>query len=143
MLQELGREPTPDELAKRLDSPVGRVRDIIQISQEPVSFETPVGEEEDSHLGDFIRDDSSQAPVEAVSDQMLREQLKAVISQLTERERQVLELRFGLKDGEMHTLEEVGKCFHVTRERIRQIEAKALRKLRHPSRSKQLRDYLD
>lgn len=143
MLQELGREPTPDELAKRLDSPVGRVRDIIQISQEPVSFETPVGEEEDSHLGDFIRDDSSQALVEAVSDQMLREQLKAVISQLTERERQVLELRFGLKDGEMHTLEEVGKCFHVTRERIRQIEAKALRKLRHPSRSKQLRDYLD
>lgn len=143
MAQELGREPTPDELALRLKTPVGKVRDIMQISQEPVSFETPIGGEEDSHLGDFIPDDNSRVPVEAVTGALLREQLWGAIGKLSDRERNVLALRFGLYDGKPHTLEEVGKEFHVTRERIRQIEAKALRKLRHPSRSGQLKDYLD
>ena len=143
MIQELGREPTPEELAERLDTPVSRVRDIMQISQEPVSFETPIGEEEDSHLGDFIQDDSSQVPVDAAAERLLHEQLMNVINQLSDREQKVLKLRFGLVDGKPRTLEEVGKEFNVTRERIRQIEAKALRKLRHPSRSKQLKDYLE
>ncbi len=143
MLQELGREPTPEELAERLDTPVARVRDIMQISQEPVSFETPIGEEEDSHLGDFIQDDNSQVPVDAAAERLLHEQLMNVINQLSDREQKVLKLRFGLVDGKPRTLEEVGKEFNVTRERIRQIEAKALRKLRHPSRSKQLKDYLE
>ena len=143
MLQELGREPSPEELAERLDTPVARVRDIMQISQEPVSFETPIGEEEDSHLGDFIQDDSSQVPVDAAAERLLHEQLMNVINQLSDREQKVLKLRFGLVDGKPRTLEEVGKEFNVTRERIRQIEAKALRKLRHPSRSKQLKDYLE
>ena len=143
MLQELGREPTPEELAERLDTPVARVRDIMQISQEPVSFETPIGEEEDSHLGDFIQDDSSQVPVDAAAERLLHEQLMNVINQLSDREQKVLKLRFGLVDGKPRTLEEVGKEFNVTRERIRQIEAKALRKLRLPSRSKQLKDYLE
>ena len=143
MLQELGREPTPEELAERLDTPVARVRYIMQISQEPVSFETPIGEEEDSHLGDFIQDDSSQVPVDAAAERLLHEQLMNVINQLSDREQKVLKLRFGLVDGKPRTLEEVGKEFNVTRERIRQIEAKALRKLRHPSRSKQLKDYLE
>ncbi len=143
MLQELGREPTPEELAERLNTPVARVRDIMQISQEPVSFETPIGEEEDSHLGDFIQDDSSQIPVDAATEKLLHEQLMNVINQLSEREQKVLQLRFGLMDGKPRTLEEVGKEFNVTRERIRQIEAKALRKLRHPSRSRQLKDYLE
>ena len=143
MLQELGREPTPEELAERLDTPVARVRDIMQISQEPVSFETPIGEEEDSHLGDFIQDDSSQVPVDAAAERLLHEQLMNVINQLSDREQKVLKLRFGLVDGKPRTLEEVGKEFNVTRERIRQIEAKALRKLRHPSRSRKLKDYLD
>ena len=143
MLQELGREPTPEELAERLDTPVARVRDIMQISQEPVSFETPIGEEEDSHLGDFIQDGSSQIPVDAAAERLLHEQLMNVINQLSDREQKVLKLRFGLVDGKPRTLEEVGKEFNVTRERIRQIEAKALRKLRHPSRSKQLKDYLE
>ena len=143
MLQELGREPTPEELAERLNTPVARVRDIMQISQEPVSFETPIGEEEDSHLGDFIQDDSSQIPVDAATEKLLHDQLMNVINQLSEREQKVLQLRFGLLDGKPRTLEEVGKEFNVTRERIRQIEAKALRKLRHPSRSRQLKDYLE
>ena len=143
MLQELGREPTPEELAERLNTPVARVRDIMQISQEPVSFETPIGEEEDTHLGDFIQDDSSQIPVDAATEKLLHEQLMSVINQLSDREQKVLQLRFGLVDGKPRTLEEVGKEFNVTRERIRQIEAKALRKLRHPSRSRQLKDYLE
>ena len=143
MLQELGREPTPEELAERLNTPVARVRDIMQISQEPVSFETPIGAEEDSHLGDFIQDDSSQIPVDAATEKLLHDQLMNVINQLSEREQKVLQLRFGLLDGKPRTLEEVGKEFNVTRERIRQIEAKALRKLRHPSRSRQLKDYLE
>ena len=143
MLQELGREPTPEELAERLNTPVTRVRDIMQISQEPVSFETPIGEEDDSHLGDFIQDDSSQIPVDAATEKLLHDQLMNVINQLSEREQKVLQLRFGLLDGKPRTLEEVGKEFNVTRERIRQIEAKALRKLRHPSRSRQLKDYLE
>ncbi|MBO6106755.1 MAG: RNA polymerase sigma factor RpoD [Stomatobaculum sp.] len=143
MLQELGREPTPEELAERLNTPVTRVRDIMQISQEPVSFETPIGEEEDSHLGDFIQDDSSQIPVDAATEKLLHDQLMNVINQLSEREQKVLQLRSGLLDGKPRTLEEVGKEFNVTRERIRQIEAKALRKLRHPSRSRQLKDYLE
>ena len=143
MVQELGREPSADELAKRLDTPVEKVRDIIQISQEPVSFETPIGEEEDSHLGDFIQDDNSQVPVDAAAGVLLHEQLMGVINQLSEREQKVLKLRFGLMDGKPRTLEEVGREFNVTRERIRQIEAKALRKLRHPSRSKKLKDFLD
>ena len=143
LLQELGREPTPEEIAERMETPVSRVRDIMKISQEPVSFETPIGEEEDSHLGDFIQDDNSQIPIDAAAEVLLHEQLMNVINQLTEREQKVLKLRFGLEDGKPRTLEEVGQEFNVTRERIRQIEAKALRKLRHPSRSKQLKDYLD
>ena len=142
LLQELGREPTPEEIAKELDMPVERVREILKISQEPVSLETPIGEEEDSHLGDFIQDEDSPAPHDAASYTMLREQLEEVMNTLTPREAKVLKLRFGLEDGKSRTLEEVGKEFNVTRERIRQIEAKALRKLRHPSRSKKLRDYM-
>ena len=143
LLQELGREPLPEELAKKLDMPVDRVREIMKISQEPVSLETPVGEEEDSHLGDFIQDDNVTVPQDAAAFTLLHEQLMEVLDTLTEREQKVLKLRFGLVDGRPRTLEEVGKEFHVTRERIRQIEAKALRKLRHPSRSKKLKDYLD
>ena len=143
LLQELGREPTPEEIAAELDMPVDRVREILKISQEPVSLETPIGEEEDSHLGDFIPDDDVPAPAEAAAFSMLKEQLIEVLDTLTEREQKVLKLRFGLEDGRARTLEEVGKEFDVTRERIRQIEAKALRKLRHPSRSKKLKDYLE
>ncbi|MBO5060688.1 MAG: RNA polymerase sigma factor RpoD [Clostridia bacterium] len=143
LVQELGREPTPEELAKELNMPVEKVREISKISQEPVSLETPIGEEEDSHLGDFIPDDDAPAPSEAASFVMLKEQLVDVLRTLTPREEKVLKLRFGLEDGRQRTLEEVGKEFNVTRERIRQIEAKALRKLRHPSRSKKLKDYLD
>ena len=143
LLQELGREPTPDEIAERMEIPVERVREILKISQEPVSLETPIGEEEDSHLGDFIQDDNVPVPADAAAFTLLREQLKEVLGTLTEREQKVLRLRFGLDDGRARTLEEVGKEFNVTRERIRQIEAKALRKLRHPSRSRKLKDYLD
>lgn len=143
LLQELGREPLPEEIAKELDMPVERVREILKISQEPVSLETPIGEEEDSHLGDFIQDDNVPAPAEAAAQTLLKEQLDEVLDTLTEREQKVLRLRFGMNDGRARTLEEVGKEFDVTRERIRQIEAKALRKLRHPSRSRKLRDYLD
>ena len=143
LLQELGREPTPEEIAAELDMPVERVRDILKISQEPVSLETPIGEEEDSHLGDFIQDDNVPVPAEAAAQTLLKEQLDEVLDTLTEREQKVLRLRFGMNDGRARTLEEVGKEFDVTRERIRQIEAKALRKLRHPSRSRKLRDYLD
>ena len=143
LLQELGREPTPEEIAAELDMPVDRVREILKISQEPVSLETPIGEEEDSHLGDFIQDDNVLVPAEAAAQTLLKEQLDEVLSTLTEREQKVLRLRFGMSDGRARTLEEVGKEFDVTRERIRQIEAKALRKLRHPSRSRKLRDYLD
>ena len=143
LLQELGREPTPEEIAEKMDIPVERVREIIKISQEPVSLETPIGEEEDSHLGDFIQDDNVPVPAEAAALTLLKEQLDEVLGTLTEREQKVLRLRFGLKDGRARTLEEVGKEFNVTRERIRQIEAKALRKLRHPSRSRKLKDYLD
>ncbi len=143
LVQEYGREPTPDELAKELGMPVERVRDILKISQDPVSLETPIGEEEDSHLGDFIPDDDAPAPSEAASFVLLKEQLVEVLKTLTPREAKVLKLRFGLEDGRQRTLEEVGSQFKVTRERIRQIEAKALRKLRHPSRSKKLKDYLD
>lgn len=143
MLQELGREPAPEEIAKEMDMPVERVREILKISQEPVSLETPIGEEEDSHLGDFIQDEHLPVPAEAAAFTLLREQLDEVLDTLTERERNVLRLRFGLDDGRARTLEEVGKQFNVTRERIRQIEAKALRKLRHPSRSRKLKDYLD
>ncbi len=143
LLQELGREPTPEEIAKELNMSVDKVRDIQKIAQEPVSLETPIGEEEDSHLGDFIPDDDALAPSDAASFMLLKEQLVDVLSTLTEREEKVLRLRFGLDDGRSRTLEEVGKEFDVTRERIRQIEAKALRKLRHPSRSKKLKDYLD
>lgn len=143
LLQELGRDPTPDELAKEMQLPVEKVRDIMKIAQEPVSLETPIGEEEDSHLGDFIPDEDIQAPAETVAYTLLREQLIEVLDTLTEREEKVLRLRFGLDDGRSRTLEEVGKVFNVTRERIRQIEAKALRKLRHPSRSRKLKDYLD
>lgn len=143
LVQELGREPTPEELAKELNMPVDKVREISKISQEPVSLETPIGEEEDSHLGDFIPDDDAPAPSEAASFVLLKEQLGAVLETLSEREAKVLRLRFGLDDGRARTLEEVGKEFDVTRERIRQIEAKALRKLRHPSRSKKLKDFLD
>ncbi len=142
MLQELGREPTPDELAKELNMTYEKVREIMKIAQEPVSLETPIGEEEDSHLGDFIPDDDAPAPAEAASYMLLREQLTDVLDTLTMREARVLKLRFGLEDGRSRTLEEVGKEFNVTRERIRQIEAKALRKLRHPSRSKKLKDYI-
>ena len=143
LLQELGREPTPEEIAEEMHMSVERVREILKISQEPVSLETPIGEEEDSHLGDFIPDDDAPATAEAASHTLLKEQLNDVLSTLTEREKKVLCLRFGLEDGRSRTLEEVGKEFNVTRERIRQIEAKALRKLRHPSRSKRLKDFLD
>ena len=143
LLQELGREPTPEEIAAELDMPVERVREILKISQEPVSLETPIGEEEDSHLGDFIQDDNVPVPAEAAAQTLLKEQLDEVLDTLTEREQKVLRLRFGMDDGRARTLEEVGKEFDVTRERIRQIEAKALKKLRHPSRSRKLRDYLD
>ena len=143
LLQELGREPTPEEIAAELKMPEERVREILKISQEPVSLETPIGEEEDSHLGDFIQDDNVPVPADAAAFTLLKEQLGEVLSTLTEREQKVLRLRFGLDDGRARTLEEVGKEFNVTRERIRQIEAKALRKLRHPSRSRKLRDYLD
>ena len=143
LLQELGREPTPEEIAEEMDMPVDRVREILKISQEPVSLETPIGEEEDSHLGDFIQDDNAPVPADAAAFTLLKEQLVEVLSTLTDREQKVLRLRFGLDDGRARTLEEVGKEFNVTRERIRQIEAKALRKLRHPSRSRKLKDYLD
>lgn len=143
LLQELGREPLPEEIAKELDMPVDRVREILKISQEPVSLETPIGEEEDSHLGDFIQDDNVPVPAEVAAATLLKEQLNEVLDTLTDREQKVLRLRFGMNDGRARTLEEVGKEFDVTRERIRQIEAKALRKLRHPSRSRKLRDYLD
>ncbi|MEW9125181.1 MAG: RNA polymerase sigma factor RpoD [Thermotaleaceae bacterium] len=143
LLQELGREPRPEEIAKEMDLPVEKVREILKIAQEPVSLETPIGEEEDSHLGDFIPDDDAPAPAEAAAFSMLKEQLIEVLETLTPREQKVLRLRFGLDDGRARTLEEVGKKFDVTRERIRQIEAKALRKLRHPSRSKKLKDYLE
>ena len=142
LLQELGREPT-EEIAEEMDMPVDRVREILKISQEPVSLETPIGEEEDSHLGDFIQDDNVPVPADAAAFTLLKEQLVEVLSTLTDREQKVLRLRFGLDDGRARTLEEVGKEFNVTRERIRQIEAKALRKLRHPSRSRKLKDYLD
>ena len=143
LLQELGREPQPEGIAKRMDLPVERVREIMKISQDPVSLETPIGEEEDSHLGDFIQDNHVTVPADAATSVLLHEQLLEVLDTLTEREQKVLKLRFGLEDGRPRTLEEVGKQFHVTRERIRQIEAKALRKLRHPSRSRKLKDYLD
>ena len=143
LLQELGREPTPEEIAERMEIPVERVREILKISQEPVSLETPIGEEEDSHLGDFIQDDNVPVPAEAAAFTLLKEQLVEVLGTLTEREQKVLRLRFGLDDGRARTLEEVGREINVTRERIRQIEAKALRKLRHPSRSRKLKDYLD
>ena len=143
LLQELGREPTPEEIAEEMKMPVERVREILKISQEPVSLETPIGEEEDSHLGDFIQDDNVPVPADAAAFTLLKEQLIEVLGTLTEREQKVLRLRFGLDDGRARTLEEVGKEVNVTRERIRQIEAKALRKLRHPSRSRKLKDYLD
>ena len=143
LLQEEGREPTPDEIAEEMGISVEKVREILKIAQEPVSLETPIGEEEDSHLGDFIPDDDAPAPAEAAAFSMLKEQLVDVLGTLTEREQKVLKLRFGLEDGRARTLEEVGKKFDVTRERIRQIEAKALRKLRHPTRSKKLKDYLE
>ena len=143
LLQELGREPTPEEIAEEMNMPVERVREILKISQEPVSLETPIGEEEDSHLGDFIQDDNVPVPADAAAFTLLKEQLEEVLGTLTEREQKVLTLRFGLEDGRARTLEEVGKEFNVTRERIRQIEAKALRKLRHPSRSRKLKDYLE
>jgi RNA polymerase primary sigma factor len=143
LLQDLGREPTSEEIAEQMEISPEKVREIIKVSQEPVSLETPIGEEEDSHLGDFIEDHTALAPADAASHQLLKEQVEDVLESLTERERKVLQLRFGLDDGRSRTLEEVGKEFHVTRERIRQIEAKALRKLRHPSRSRKLKDYLD
>ena len=143
LLQELGREPSPEEIAAEMNMPVDRVREILKISQEPVSLETPIGEEEDSHLGDFIKDDNVPVPADAAAFTLLKEQLEEVLGTLTEREQKVLTLRFGLEDGRARSLEEVGKEFNVTRERIRQIEAKALRKLRHPSRSRKLKDYLE
>ena len=143
LLQKHGREPTPEEIAKEMEVSEERVREIMKIAQEPVSLETPIGEEEDSHLGDFIEDHDAPAPADAASFMLLKEQLAEVLSTLTDREKKVLKLRFGLEDGKARTLEEVGKSFNVTRERIRQIEAKALRKLRHPSRSKKLKDFLD
>ena len=142
LLQELGREPTPEEVAERLGVPVARVREVLKISRDPVSLDTPIGEEDDSHLGEFIEDDSALSPADSAAFSMLREELSTALESLTDRERQVVQLRFGLIDGRARTLEEVGKEFNVTRERIRQIEAKALRKLRHPSRSKRLRDFL-
>ena len=143
LLQQYGRDPLPEELAKEMDIPEEKVREILKIAQEPVSLETPIGEEEDSHLGDFIPDEEAPAPAEAAAFTLLKEQLMDVLDTLTPREEKVLKLRFGLDDGRARTLEEVGKEFKVTRERIRQIEAKALRKLRHPSRSKKLRDFLE
>ena len=143
LVQELGREPTPEEIAHEMDVSVDRVREILKIAQEPVSLETPIGEEDDSHLGDFIEDQEVQAPADAAAFELLKEQLEDVLDTLTPREQKVLRLRFGLDDGRTRTLEEVGQVFGVTRERIRQIEAKALRKLRHPMRSKRLKDYLD
>jgi len=143
LLQDLGREPTSEEIAEQMEISAEKVREIIKVSQEPVSLETPIGEEDDSHLGDFIEDHTALAPADAASHQLLKEQVEDVLESLTDRERKVLQLRFGLDDGRSRTLEEVGKEFHVTRERIRQIEAKALRKLRHPSRSLKLKDYLD
>ena len=143
LLQEEGREPSPDEIAEEMGISVEKVREILKIAQEPVSLETPIGEEEDSHLGDFIPDEDAPAPAEAAAFSMLKEQLVDVLGTLTDREQKVLKLRFGLEDGRARTLEEVGKKFDVTRERIRQIEAKALRKLRHPTRSKKLKDYLE
>ena len=143
LLQELGHDPSPEEIAREMNMPVDRVRDILKIAQEPVSLETPIGEEEDSHLGDFIPDDDAPEPAEAASFTLLKEQLIDVLKTLTPREEKVLRLRFGIEDGHARTLEEVGKVFNVTRERIRQIEAKALRKLRHPSRSKKLKDFLN
>ncbi len=143
LLQELGREPTPEEVAERLNVPVSRVREVLKISRDPVSLDTPIGEEDDSHLGDFIEDDTALSPADSAAFSMLREELSNALESLTERERQVIILRFGLEDGRARTLEEVGKEFNVTRERIRQIEAKALRKLRHPSRSKRLKDFLN
>ena len=143
LLQELGRDPKPEEIAKEMDMTEEKVREIMKIAQDPVSLETPIGEEEDSHLGDFIEDDAAPAPAEAAAYSLLKEQIEEVLGSLNEREQKVLKLRFGLEDGRARTLEEVGKEFDVTRERIRQIEAKALRKLRHPSRSKKLKDYLD
>jgi RNA polymerase primary sigma factor len=143
LLQELGREPTAEEIAEEMMISPDKVREIIKVSQEPVSLETPIGEEDDSHLGDFIEDHAALAPAEAASHQLLKEQVKDALNGLTQREQEVLRLRFGLDDGRSRTLEEVGKEFRVTRERIRQIEAKALRKLRHPSRSRRLKDYLD
>ncbi|MDY6324895.1 MAG: RNA polymerase sigma factor RpoD [Catonella sp.] len=143
LTQKLGREPSPQEIAKEVNMPADKVREVLKISQEPVSLETPIGEEEDSHLGDFIPDDNEPVPAEAAEYAVLKEQLNEVLDTLTDREQKVLRLRFGLDDGRARTLEEVGKEFNVTRERIRQIEAKALRKLRHPSRSKKLKDYLD
>ncbi|MCD8106296.1 MAG: RNA polymerase sigma factor RpoD [Lachnospiraceae bacterium] len=143
LLQELGREPTPEEVADRLGVPVSRVREVLKISRDPVSLDTPIGEEDDSHLGDFIEDDTALSPADSAAFSMLREELSTALESLTERERQVIKLRFGLEDGRARTLEEVGKEFNVTRERIRQIEAKALRKLRHPSRSKRLKDFLN
>ncbi|MBO4819638.1 MAG: sigma-70 family RNA polymerase sigma factor, partial [Firmicutes bacterium] len=143
LLQELGRDPSPEEIAAEMDIPVEKVREISKIAQEPVSMETPIGEEEDSHLGDFIPDDDSPSPADAAAFSMLKDQLNEVLATLTEREQEVLRLRFGLDDGRQRTLEEVGQQFNVTRERIRQIEAKALRKLRHPNRSKRLKDYLE
>ncbi len=142
LLQELGREPTPEEVASRLNVPVARVREVLKISRDPVSLDTPIGEEDDSHLGDFIEDDSALSPADSAAFSMLRAELATALESLTDRERQVVRLRFGLEDGRARTLEEVGKEFNVTRERIRQIEAKALRKLRHPSRSKRLKDFL-
>jgi RNA polymerase primary sigma factor len=143
LLQELGREPTPEEIAQQMELSVDKVREIMKIAQEPVSLETPIGEEDDSHLGDFIEDQEALAPADAAAYELLKEQLEDVLDTLTEREENVLRLRFGLDDGRTRTLEEVGKVFGVTRERIRQIEAKALRKLRHPSRSKRLKDFLE
>ena len=143
LLQELGREPSVEEIAEEMNMPLDKVREIMKIAQEPVSLETPIGEEEDSHLGDFIPDNDAPAPSEAASFMLLKEQLVDVLNTLTSREEKVLRLRFGLDDGRARTLEEVGKEFNVTRERIRQIEAKALRKLRHPTRSKKLKDYLE
>ena len=143
LLHENGHDPSPEEIADRLEMPVERVREIMRIAQDPVSLETPIGEEEDSHLGDFIPDEDAPAPAEAASQVLLKEQINQVLSTLTEREEKVLRLRFGLEDGRSRTLEEVGQQFNVTRERIRQIEAKALRKLRHPNRSNKVRDYLD
>ena len=143
LVQEYGREPTTMEIAEGMEVPPERVREILKVSQEPVSLETPIGEEEDSHLGDFIEDSSAPAPADAATFQLMREQVEEVLESLSDRERRVLQLRFGLEDGRSRTLEEVGRDFGVTRERIRQIEAKALRKLRHPSRSRKLRDFLD